>query len=191
MTSIELFHVYTDEKIDQEKLDSIDELKKVLPELGDVYELTVLIDDYTPEIQSLVDYPILTNKNDVLEIFDKNQLKIPCTLYESYLIDNGLQVLTMLQHQDAKKYRRLIEKNQKLPCSLFVIAWYMLRLGILSNKRYSTEKADLVLNVLPIRYKEIDDIVFGVIERSIVLKPYLVKIKSIYFESTNNFRPKI
>ena len=189
MTSIEFFHIYTNESLDEEKMTSINEYKKLLSTFKSSFNTCILIDDYTPRVNNSLE--ILTSKESLYTYLKSIGLNNISLYYESELEFVAREVIKEFHHRDKKRYEQLISDRGYIPCSLFVISWYLLRLGY--YKEFFSPlliSGDEIINILPIRYKQIDDIVMSVLKRSKKFNITLNKIHSIYFESTNNFRPK-
>lgn len=113
--------------------------------------LVILVDDYSfPD--PTFDYDSFTSW-----LIEKG-FKPDIVFRESQLIPLCDEVLKHLQ--DGKLHEQLNDyiKTKKYPCSLFIAAWYLLRLGFLE---YSTFPKDLcakeLVNILPESFKPFED----------------------------------
>jgi hypothetical protein len=188
MVSIEFFHIYTDEVVDKEKLESLQIYRDLIKSFTTPYYSCILIDDYTPKVHYSEN--IIQTKDSVNRFMLEEGIKLNVMQYESDLSNDCELVLNKIHHKDAKNYRRLIEKNGYLPCSLFVLTWYLLRLGVIKSETIQLPRSEKLVNILPIRYKAVDEIVLKALQRS-AFSYIIPSIEGKYFESANSFQPTI
>lgn len=84
----------------------------------------------------------------------------PDFLYrESQLIPVCDKVLALLGNKKLKdNIVAYIKSKKKYPCSLFIAAWYMLRLRALEHDNFSKDiVAERLLNILPQSFKPFED----------------------------------
>jgi len=143
--SIEYAHIYTNQHINEEHELSLNELKKSLglfPRNESIF--TVMVDDYS--------FPDPTFSYDkFIKWLDSKGYKPDIVLRESQLIPVCDEVLKLIP-DDYKLKLQLVEyiKAKKYPCSLFIAAWYLLRLGYVENPIFDSRyKARRLLNILP------------------------------------------
>jgi len=150
--SIEYAHIYTNNKIDEEHQTSLDILGELWTSLaGKDLSLVVMVDDYS--------FPDPTFDYEAFSEWLREQGLRPDLLFrESQLIPLCDQVL---QHVQEDRLRTQIVdyiKSKKYPCSLFIAAWYLLRLGHLESKLFPQELvAPKLLNILPESFKPFED----------------------------------
>lgn len=150
--SVEYAHIYTNNKIgkDQEvSLKLLEELKKELG--GKSFSLVVLVDDYSfPD--PTFDYQVFSQW-----LFEKG-FGPDVVMRESQLIPLCDEVLRDIENDDLKEEITDYIKAKKYPCSLFIAAWYLLRLGHLEmagfNKEFNAKK---LINILPESFKPFED----------------------------------
>ena len=126
-------------------------MKSEYEKLHKSFSLEILVDDYSfPD--PTFDY----------EFFDswlsKKGFKPDLVLRESQLIPVCDVVVRSMQN--AKLYKENVNyiKSKKYPCSLFIAAWYLLRLGYIKNMIYPEELIVTKLhNILPISFKPFED----------------------------------
>jgi hypothetical protein len=143
--SIEYAHIYTNQRINEEHGLSLKELKKaVQSELPHEAVLTVLVDDYSFPDPSF-DY------DGFIDWLDTQGYKPDVVLRESQLIPVCDEVLKLIP-DDNKLKQQLLDyiKSKKYPCSLFIAAWYLVRLGYIEDPVFDTRYcAKRLLNILP------------------------------------------
>lgn len=153
--SIEYAHIYTNNKIEQEhkfSLEILTELKENLEKEGKSISLVVLVDDYS--------FPDPSFNYDAFTSWLADMgLKPDLVLRESQLIPVCDSVLKILQDEELKEnISDYIRTKKKYPCSLFVTAWYLLRLGYLKSQIFNKEfVAKNLVNILPSSFKPFED----------------------------------
>lgn len=125
--SVEYAHIYTDQQFSAQQEEGVRQLHAFLAgqPANTIITKVVLIDDYSPGItRTHFDVRAFTAELERLNA-------APDVLVaESALVDYCRQTLQMVG--DKKLRKQLLhyyESRQKYPCSLFVAAWYLLRLG--------------------------------------------------------------
>ncbi|HSX31830.1 MAG TPA: hypothetical protein VLF43_01085 [Candidatus Saccharimonadales bacterium] len=152
--SVEYAHIYANQLISEEHELSIHHIKQITHELkakGLSGSLVVMVDDYSfpdPSFSyakfsrwlKIKDYP-----PDLL-------------IRESQLIPQCDEVLAMIEDRKLKKQLSDEIRAKKYPCSLFVAAWYLLRLGKLHSPLFSRNlQAARLINILPESFKPFED----------------------------------
>lgn len=152
--SIEYAHIYTNKNIDEEQKLSLHILKKLQEELlknKKSFLLTVLVDDYSFPDPSF-DYGSFT------WWLGKQGFPPDFVLRESQLIPLCDEVINYISDEKMKDQMINYVKVKKYPCSLFIAAWYLLRLGYLTHpildKKYITSR---LINILPESFKPYED----------------------------------
>ena len=152
--SIEYAHIYTNNKISEEheiSINILSKLKKDLERENKSMSLVIMIDDYSfPD-------PTFDYKSFTTWLNEKGYAP-DVIIRESQLIPVCDMVLENLN--DKKLHTKIVDyiKSKKYPCSLFIAAWYLLRLGYLEydgfNKEYNAKK---LINILPESFKPFED----------------------------------
>lgn len=150
--SIEYAHIYTNREIEDEHTISLEILQNLKREIGDATtSLLVMVDDYS--------FPDPTfNYSTFLEWLDQNGHKPDLQIRESQLIPICDEVLKLMP--DNKFNRSIVDyvKTHKYPCSLFIAAWYLVRLGYLQTSIFPSELvAKKIINILPESFKPFED----------------------------------
>jgi hypothetical protein len=157
--SIEYSHIYTNEQINDEHAVSIRHLKAVTNELdknGSKYNLCVMVDDYSfPE--HFFDY------NGLLNWLEKKNAEPHLLVKESRLIPGVDEVLSHIKNAKRQKQLRSYIERKRYPCSLFIAAWYLGRLGKLEAVSFVGHTAERLINVLPSRFKPFEDEAMAII----------------------------
>lgn len=152
--SIEYAHIYTNDKINEEhklSLDILGSLKKKLVQNNQSAVLVILVDDYS--------FPDPSFSYEEFENWLSSHGHHPdLILRESQLIPLCDVVIAKLH--DGKLQKELTEyiKAKKYPCSLFVAAWYLLRLGYLSHDSFNEDfYAQKLINILPESFRPFEE----------------------------------
>lgn len=170
--SIEYAHIYTNNHIGEEQILSL----KILGELkSEEASLVVLVDDYSFPDPSF-DYEVFTNW------LSDQGFRPDLVFRESQLIPVCDDVLKVVDDEVLKNQIVDYVKAKKYPCSLFIAAWYLLRLGHIYSplfpERLSSKK---LVNILPTSFKPFEDKALEIIEAT----PYresVSKIEHRYFD---------
>lgn len=153
-TSVEYAHIYTNQHISEEHQLSVDVLREATATLKSENKdvsLVVMIDDYSFPDPSF-DYASFT-----LWLAGQG-FKPDITFRESQLIPVCDQVLGLISDDKLKLQITDYVKAKKYPCSLFIAAWYLLRLGKLESPMFPAElRSDDLLNILPESFKPFED----------------------------------
>lgn len=146
--SIEYAHIYTNAKIGEEHELSLRALEEIQEENE---SLVVMVDDYS--------FPDPTFDYDSFTAWLSEQGHAPnVVIRESQLIPLCDQVLAYIP--DGKLKSEIVDyiKAKKYPCSLFIAAWYLLRLGKLEYPAFpQSEYAKRLINILPESFKPFED----------------------------------
>ena len=170
--SIEYSHIYTNSKRGEEHELSLKELNSIHESEG---SLVVLVDDYsfpdpTFDYQSFATW------------LEKQGHKPNIIMRESQLIPQCDQVLSLMTESKLKDEIIDYIKAKKYPCSLFIAAWYLLRLGKLKHSDFSvSEYGSRLINILPESFKPFEDKGFEIIK----LTPYselIARIENRYLD---------
>lgn len=151
--SIEYCHIYTNDEVGGEHYSSLSMLEKVTKELDQgskQYNLCVMVDDYTFPGENF-DYAKL------LEWLESHDAKPHFMVNEADLIPSVDELLDHMHESEAAKLKEYIERK-KYPCSAFIAAWYLCRLGLLQNHPSPINSyADRLINILPERFKYFEE----------------------------------
>ncbi len=150
--SVEYAHIYTHNKIDAEHKKSLEILTGLEHELqGQDLSLVVMVDDYS--------FPDPTfDYNAFSTWLAKHNLKPDILFRESQLIPVCDEVLSLVEDQKLKEELVDYIKAKKYPCSLFIAAWYLLRLGHVSFAGFPGElTAERLINILPESFKPFEE----------------------------------
>lgn len=147
--SVEYCHIYTNESIGPEHGQSIQRLDAITKKLDDsraTYNLCVMVDDYSFPGQNF-DYAKL------LEWMEGKDARPHFLVREAELIGAAEEVLTLMAESKKKRELTNYVRKKAYPCSLFIAAWYLARLGKLKKSPASmTSHAERLINILPLRF---------------------------------------
>lgn len=155
--SIEYAHIYTNSKIGEEHELSLRELDRI--QSADK-SLVVMIDDYSFPDPSF-DYGSFT------AWLKENGYAPNIVMRESQLIPLCDRALSLMQ--EGKLKGEIIEyiKSKKYPCSLFIAAWYLLRLGKFEHPGFPTSEYSLhLINILPESFRSFEEKAFEIISKT-------------------------
>lgn len=176
--SVEYAHIYTNQRIAEEQKLSLEVLSRVKYDLSasrDEVSLVVMVDDYS--------FPDPTFEYDSYTKFlESNGFKPDIVLRESALIPLCDQVISVMA--DDKLKFSIIEyvRAKKYPCSLFIAAWYLLRLGLLTQETFKKSlQSDKLINILPESFKPFEDKAIEIIS-STKYFDCISMIENMYFE---------
>tara|TARA_B100000745_G_scaffold298696_1_gene247922 strand:- start:6747 stop:7286 length:540 start_codon:yes stop_codon:yes gene_type:complete len=146
--SVEYAHIYTNSKISDEQKLSLEILENIKE---DNKSLVVLVDDYS--------FPDPTfNYDEFLAWLSEHGHKPDLVMRESQLIPLCDQVLQLMEEGELKESLISYIKTKKYPCSLFIAAWYLLRLGVLRSSEFpESESASKLINILPKSFESYED----------------------------------
>jgi hypothetical protein len=162
--SIEYAHIYTHQQIDEEHKLSLKVLRETLGnsehEKNDA-SLVVLVDDYSfPD--PTFDYVSFT------KWLETEGYKPDLVIRESQLIPSCDVVLKLLENSKlALQITDYIKTKKKYPCSLFIAAWYLLRLGKIQSELFPTElQSQALINILPESFKPFEEKAVEIIDEA-------------------------
>ncbi|MFH0829023.1 MAG: hypothetical protein V1907_02495 [Candidatus Kerfeldbacteria bacterium] len=183
--NIEYTHIYLDEKIDSEKLESMRVAKGVIDTLNLKkidYTACVLIDDYNPVEKTL-------SVENFLQTLNQNGVEPDFVVFESSLVQYSDMVIDMMSRRLQKEYKRYINTRKFVPCSLLIAIWHLARLGKItinpSDIRKNSNRGvpfirEKLITILPGRYRQVEERARRVLE-SIGKNNILNNADSIYF----------
>ncbi|TAK88913.1 hypothetical protein EPO04_02250 [Patescibacteria group bacterium] len=152
--SVEYAHIYTNQQIAEEHQVSLQVLSGVTQELenaGKSSSLVVLVDDYSFPDPSF-DYSKFS------EWLETQGFKPDLLFRESQLIPVCDEVLSLVNDTQLKTQINDYIRAKKYPCSLFIAAWYLLRLGKIQSQLYPVAlQSDELINILPESFKPFED----------------------------------
>jgi hypothetical protein len=170
--SIEYAHIYTNNHVGEEQALSL----KILGELkNENASLVVLVDDYSFPDPSF-DYELFS------KWLSEEGFQPDLVFRESQLIPVCDVVLKLLEDETLKNQIIDYIKAKKYPCSLFIAAWYLLRLGHIQSPLFPHSLVtEQLINILPTSFKPFEDKALEIIERT-EYKDAVFKIKHRYFD---------
>ena len=159
--NIEYAHIYTNESFSDEHLKSIKILQKILQDFkkqNKTYSLAILIDDYNPS-ESILDVKGFVNK------LSEVGAEPDYVGYEAKLASLSEMLIKKLPNRLRKQYLRYINRKNRIPCSLLVTIWHLLRLGLLESdikyfEQLSKHKPFIgknIITILPARFKNVEE----------------------------------
>lgn len=170
--SIEYAHIYTNNHIGEEQIFSLEILGELKNEEA---SLVVLVDDYSFPDPSF-DYDVFTNW------LSDQGFRPDLVFRESQLIPVCDDVLKVLEDEVLKNQIVDYVKAKKYPCSLFIAAWYLLRLGHISSPLFPKDlKAKRLINILPSSFRPFEDKALEIIKAT-KYRESVSKIEHRYFE---------
>jgi len=152
--SVEYAHIYTNQHISEEHQLSVDVLNEVCDSIlteGNSASLVVMVDDYSFPDPSF-DYTMF------VEWLDTQGFRPDLLFRESQLIPVCDEVLGLIENDKLKNQISDYIKAKKYPCSLFIAAWYLLRLGRLESQLFPGElRSGGIFNILPESFRPFED----------------------------------
>jgi hypothetical protein len=152
--SIEYAHIYTNQYISEEHQLSVNVLSEVIASnklKAGQFSLVVMVDDYSFPDPSF-DY------ESFVQWLSEQGFNPDLLFRESQLIPVCDRVLELMTNNELKQQLTDYIKIKKYPCSLFVAAWYLLRLGKLKSPLFPAElESDRLINILPESFKPFED----------------------------------
>lgn len=137
---IEYAHIYTKDKISEDQDLSVSILKDIKVENA---SLVIMVDDYSFPDPSF-DYDLFS------KWLEDKGFKPDIILRESQLIPLCDEVINLIEEGDLKQEISDYIRSKKYPCSLFISAWYLLRLGKIKANFFGEEYvAKRLINILP------------------------------------------
>lgn len=169
--SIEYAHIYTNKKIEQEQIFSLQVLSGIYKDKNK-QSLVVLIDDYSFPDPSF-------NYGQFVSYLSGKGFKPDFMIRESQLIPLCDEVLKLLKDKKLKEQISHYIRTKKYPCSLFIAAWYLLRLGYISSTIFNSELVSKkLLNILPLSFKSFEDKALEIIKST----PFAVAVNQINYK---------
>lgn len=172
--SIEYAHIYTNQNISDEHQTSVDSLSDAINQFHDVDKdtsLVVMVDDYSFPDPSF-DYASFTSW------LEEQGFKPNILFRESQLMPVCDELLGVIENNKLKKQITDYVKTKKYPCSLFIAAWYLIRLGKLSSPLFPKELvSDELFNILPESFKPFEDQGLSIIAST----PYKDSVQNISY----------
>ncbi len=150
--SVEYAHIYTNERISDDHALSLSLLKDIVNGNEQGISLVVMVDDYSfPD--PTFDYGEFT-KWLTGEGYAPNVV-----VRESQLTPQCDHVLALIADASVKDpIVDYIKSKKKYPCSLFIAAWYLVRLGALKHPSFAnTEVAARLINILPESFRSFEE----------------------------------
>ncbi|MBI2086798.1 MAG: hypothetical protein HYT69_01340 [Candidatus Zambryskibacteria bacterium] len=152
--SIEYAHIYTNDKIGEEhklSLEILNEIKKEKNLTNRTSSLVVMVDDYS--------FPDLTfDYQSFIQWLSEEGHAPDLILKESQLIPICDKVLTSIENESLQEEISSYISTKKYPCSLFIAAWYLARLGYISTSLVPQNFiAQRLINILPESFKSFEE----------------------------------
>ncbi len=150
--SVEYAHIYTNNRVTEEHEVSLKLLSDVKSEIaGQSISLVVMVDDYS--------FPDPTfNYDEFTSWLSEKGFKPDLVIRESQLIPLCDKVISLMNNEKLKEQITEYIKSKKYPCSLFIAAWYLLRLGYLSFELFPENlKANQLINILPESFRPFEE----------------------------------
>lgn len=160
--SVEYAHIYTHQHINDEHKLSLEILQETLKNIRtdkNTASLVVMVDDYS--------FPDPTfNYESFSKWLESKGYKPDIVIRESQLIPVCDSVLELLGSSKLKKdITEYIQTKKKYPCSLFIAAWYLLRLGKIKSPLFPQNLvAGALINILPESFKPFEKRATQIIE---------------------------
>ena len=172
--SIEYAHIYTNNRIGEEHSFSLEILKDVKKEESNI-SLVVMVDDYSFPDPSF-------NYDEFIAWLTEQGYKPDAVFRESQIIPVCDEVLKVMQDDSLKSQITDYVRAKKYPCSLFIAAWYLLRLGELQHQMFDSGLvAKRLINILPSSFAPFEDKALEIIQAT----PFAGRVQDIknkYFE---------
>ncbi len=148
--SIEYAHIYTNNHIGDEhklSLDILGEMQKSEKSTS----LVVMVDDYSFPDPSF-------NYEEFIAWLTEKGYKPDIVFRESQLIPLCDELLKIMEDEDLQLQLGDYIRAKKYPCSLFIAAWYLLRLGHLSYPLFDPQYVSKrLINILPESFRPFED----------------------------------
>lgn len=121
--SMEYFHIYTDERIDEWHEQGLEIMRALGKSWDFTYNKVVLIDNYNPTETNIT-------ADEIMDYLKAKGMQPDHWAHEGDIIENAKLFLETLPESKLKRsYVKYIDKNSKYPCSLLTATWYLTRLG--------------------------------------------------------------
>ena len=173
--SIEYAHIYTNQHITDEHKLSVEVLNEVetsAKSQGKDVSLVVMVDEYS--------FPDPTFDYASFSKWLKSEGYGPDLLFrESQLIPVCDNVLSLMENHELKSQIIDYIKAKKYPCSLFIAAWYLMRLGKIESALFPSYLiSDELINILPESFKPFEDMGLEIIAST----PYADVVTKIHYK---------
>lgn len=179
--SIEYAHIYTRDKIGEEQqlsVNILNDLYKQEADSGHTISLVVMVDDYSFPDPSF-------NYDGFLSWLSEHGYRPDGVIQESKLISVCDVVMRHIEDTRLKKEITEYITTKKYLCSLFISAWYLVRLGYIPFAIFPNEFcAKKLINILPQSFKPFEDKAMEIIA-STPYKEAVDKIEYKFFEGRN------
>lgn len=187
--NIEFAHIYVDEQFGDSQKQSIEVLKTTL-KLKEYsyrdYTLTVLVDDYHPNLYIFDLY-------DFIIQLEGYNVKPDYICFESRLIDDCNSLIDQFDKKLSRKFSRYIKNKNKYPCSLLTAVWYLKRLGLMdindneliylgpdSSRPFKPFVGNELITILPLKFKDMEMSSINIL-KYLLSKEDLDRIKLIFY----------
>lgn len=126
--NIEYAHIYGDQSPAEEQQRATECVKRLIKGINkdDSFCLTVLIDEYHPQQQSLL-------LHDYIDFLDSHGVRPHYVVLESDLRKLAYKVLYSIPADERKSLCRWMNKKDAFPCSLLTATWYLVRLNMFGS----------------------------------------------------------
>lgn len=179
--NVEYAHIYADKEFSFEQLESIIQLQKYLSKVSRKnVALSVLIDEYNPK------YIHFDETQYLLSLLQHNA-RPDFVGYESRLVQFKDILFQRLSKHDARGIIKFEHARGKVPCSMLIALWNLLRLGFFGSEKQVVKRlsnvnfvAEEVINILPKKYIEVENKALRYLRES-KLSSYINRIHHIYF----------
>lgn len=175
--SVEYAHIYTHQRINDEhklSLKVLEETTSNIKKDNNTAIFVVMVDDYsfpdpTFDYKAFVDW--LKGQGSEPDLIVRESQLIPaCDEVLLKLLKNS-----KLQ-QDITEY---IQNKKKYPCSLFIAAWYLIRLGYISSSIFPDSLvSETLINILPESFRPFEEKGLEIIKSA----GFEAKIKDIHYK---------
>lgn len=157
--SIEYAHIYTNDKIEEEQKFSLEILNKVRnEETGYTKSFVIVVDDYSFPDQAF-------NYDNFTAWLVEKGFKPDAVFRQSQIVSACDEVLRLMQNATLKTQLTDYIKAKKYPVSLFIAAWYLLRLGCITHPAFDNRlTARRLVNILPASLKDFEDRAIAIIK---------------------------
>jgi hypothetical protein len=150
----------------------LSETRRSIEADGNIASLVVMVDDYS--------FPDPTfDYNAFGKWLDEKGFKPDLVFRESQLLPVCDAVLDIMTNAGLKSQITDYIKAKKYPCSLFIAAWYLLRLGKLESPLFPAElQSSALINILPESFKPFEEKGIEIIKST----PYTDSVSSIHYK---------
>lgn len=171
--SVEYAHIYTNSRISEEHTQSLLLLDQVKAEnAASIMNLVVMVDDYS--------FPDPTfDYRQFSDWLEGQGYKPDLIIRESQLIPVCDELLMVMDGGKLKDSIVDYVKSKKYPCSLFIAAWYLARLGYLETPLVPDVCiANSLINILPESFRPFEEKGLNIIKQT----PYNMAVQDIEYK---------